>query len=355
MADARRMGKMELFAHFAEKFDMKRTQVRDLFEELLRLSEKELKRSGEFVLPGMCKLVVQKRKAREGPQPGDGRADQDSREDRRQGANREAAEGRRSPAQVAGALVADGGLSGEPGRASRGSSLRLDLCGLVRRVPPLVPSAVVDRLGRIILILVSDQFDVVVIGSGTGGYVAAIRAAQLGLKTAVVERQPTLGGTCLNWGCIPTKALLEHAHALKIAQDAAEWGITFGSGAARAGDRHGARARAQEQDRHRHHQGRRVPVQEERDRVGERQRPARWAAAVSRSPARRRARSPPARSSSPPARRRAACPASRSTADRSSRATKRSTWPRCRSRSRSSGAAPSASSSRRSSAASAAR
>jgi dihydrolipoamide dehydrogenase len=73
-----------------------------------------------------------------------------------------------------------------------------------------------------------DKFDVVVIGSGTGGYVAAIRAAQLGLSTAVVERQPMLGGTCLNWGCIPTKALLEHAHALKVAQDAAEWGITFG-------------------------------------------------------------------------------------------------------------------------------
>jgi dihydrolipoamide dehydrogenase len=74
-------------------------------------------------------------------------------------------------------------------------------------------------------------FDVVVIGSGTGGYVAAIRAAQLGLKTAVVERQASLGGTCLNWGCIPTKALLEHAHALKIAQDAAQWGISFGAGA----------------------------------------------------------------------------------------------------------------------------
>ena len=70
--------------------------------------------------------------------------------------------------------------------------------------------------------------DVVVIGSGTGGYVAAIRAAQLGLKTAVVERESSLGGTCLNWGCIPTKALLEHAHALKIAQDAADWGISFG-------------------------------------------------------------------------------------------------------------------------------
>ena len=75
-------------------------------------------------------------------------------------------------------------------------------------------------------------FDLVVIGSGTGGYVAAIRAAQLGLKTAVVERQASLGGTCLNWGCIPTKALLEHAHALKIAQEAAQWGISFGAGAA---------------------------------------------------------------------------------------------------------------------------
>jgi dihydrolipoamide dehydrogenase len=74
----------------------------------------------------------------------------------------------------------------------------------------------------------ADRFDVVVIGSGTGGYVAAIRAAQLGLSVAVVERQPVLGGTCLNWGCIPTKALLEHAHALKVAQDASEWGITFG-------------------------------------------------------------------------------------------------------------------------------
>jgi dihydrolipoamide dehydrogenase len=61
---------------------------------------------------------------------------------------------------------------------------------------------------------VSHKYDVVVIGAGTGGYVAAIRAAQLGLKTAVVERQPSLGGTCLNWGCIPTKSLLEHAHAL---------------------------------------------------------------------------------------------------------------------------------------------
>jgi dihydrolipoyl dehydrogenase len=75
------------------------------------------------------------------------------------------------------------------------------------------------------------EYDVVVIGSGTGGYVAAIRAAQLGLRTAVVERAPTLGGTCLNVGCIPTKALLEHAHALKIAQSWNEWGLTIGQAA----------------------------------------------------------------------------------------------------------------------------
>ncbi len=72
----------------------------------------------------------------------------------------------------------------------------------------------------------ASEYDVVVVGAGTGGYVAAIRAAQLGLKVAVVERQKTLGGTCLIWGCIPTKALLEHAHALKVAQAAKEWGLT---------------------------------------------------------------------------------------------------------------------------------
>jgi dihydrolipoamide dehydrogenase len=77
----------------------------------------------------------------------------------------------------------------------------------------------------------ANEYDLVVIGSGTGGYVAAIRAAQLGLSTAVVERAPTLGGTCLNWGCIPTKALLEHAHALKIAQDWKDWGLTIGQAA----------------------------------------------------------------------------------------------------------------------------
>jgi dihydrolipoamide dehydrogenase len=80
----------------------------------------------------------------------------------------------------------------------------------------------------------ANDYDVVVIGAGTGGYVCAIRAAQLGLKVAVIEKQKALGGTCLIWGCIPTKALLEHAHALKVAQSAKEWGLTgFDPGAVR--------------------------------------------------------------------------------------------------------------------------
>ncbi len=70
------------------------------------------------------------------------------------------------------------------------------------------------------------QYDVVVIGGGPGGYVAAIRAAQLGLKTAVVERE-NLGGVCLNWGCVPTKALIFNAELLEQLHDAKTYGFSF--------------------------------------------------------------------------------------------------------------------------------
>jgi dihydrolipoamide dehydrogenase len=69
------------------------------------------------------------------------------------------------------------------------------------------------------------NFDVIVLGSGPGGYVAAIRASQLGLKTAIVEKE-SLGGICLNWGCIPTKALLKSAQVMEYFKHAADYGIT---------------------------------------------------------------------------------------------------------------------------------
>lgn len=69
------------------------------------------------------------------------------------------------------------------------------------------------------------NYDIIVIGSGPGGYVTAIRASQLGLKTAIVEKE-SLGGVCLNWGCIPTKALLKSANVYEYLQHAADYGIT---------------------------------------------------------------------------------------------------------------------------------
>ena len=62
------------------------------------------------------------------------------------------------------------------------------------------------------------KFDTIVIGSGPGGYVAAIRCAQLGMKTAIIERYSTLGGTCLNVGCIPSKALLDSSERFNNAK-----------------------------------------------------------------------------------------------------------------------------------------
>ncbi len=72
------------------------------------------------------------------------------------------------------------------------------------------------------------DFDLIVIGSGPGGYVAAIRASQLGMNVAVVERE-SLGGICLNWGCIPTKALLKSAQVFEYIQHAQDYGIKVGS------------------------------------------------------------------------------------------------------------------------------
>ena len=68
------------------------------------------------------------------------------------------------------------------------------------------------------------EYDVIVVGSGPGGYVTAIRASQLGLKTAVVEKE-SLGGVCLNWGCIPTKALLKSANVFDYINHAEDYGI----------------------------------------------------------------------------------------------------------------------------------
>ena len=69
------------------------------------------------------------------------------------------------------------------------------------------------------------SYDIIVVGSGPGGYVTAIRASQLGLKTAIVERE-SLGGICLNWGCIPTKALLKSANVFEYLSHASDYGIT---------------------------------------------------------------------------------------------------------------------------------
>lgn len=75
------------------------------------------------------------------------------------------------------------------------------------------------------------NFDLIVIGSGPGGYVAAIRASQLGMKVAVVEKE-ALGGICLNWGCIPTKALLKSAQVFEYVKHAKDYGINIGNASA---------------------------------------------------------------------------------------------------------------------------
>ena len=91
----------------------------------------------------------------------------------------------------------------------------------------------------------NSSFDIIIIGSGPGGYVTAIRAAQLGFKTAIVERD-YLGGICLNWGCIPTKALLRSAEILHYLQHAKDYGLTGREGRLRSGGRGEALARCRQ-------------------------------------------------------------------------------------------------------------
>ena len=114
------------------------------------------------------------------------------------------------------------------------------------------------------------EVDVAVLGGGPGGYTAAIRAAQLGAKVACIEREPELGGTCLRVGCIPTKAWVQTAFALKEAEEHfAKFGVAGRGGEARLrrSERvEGGRLQADDL-------GRREPVQGERRRVGEGHRP----------------------------------------------------------------------------------
>jgi dihydrolipoamide dehydrogenase len=112
-----------------------------------------------------------------------------------------------------GAAPSDDGASSETRSAS---DVRVER----ESAPPPPPSA--DGAGG------DHEFQVVVIGSGPGGYTAAFRAADLGLKTALIERYETLGGVCLNVGCIPSKALLHAARVVSEAEEMAEHGIKFG-------------------------------------------------------------------------------------------------------------------------------
>ncbi len=109
----------------------------------------------------------------------------------------------------------------------------------------------------------TNHYDLIVIGGGPAGYVGAIRAAQLGMKTACVERD-RLGGVCLNWGCIPSKALLHNAELYREAVvNGEEWGFSIPGTPGRLEADH----RAQPGDHRQDHQGRGVPAQEEQGRL----------------------------------------------------------------------------------------
>ena len=159
----------------------------------------------------------------------------------------------------------------------------------------------------------ADTYDLIVLGSGPGGYVAAIRAAQLGLKTAIVERE-NLGGICLNWGCIPTKALLRSAEMLHHMSHADGFGLVAGEvkpDLAKIVARSRAVAEAAQPGRH-------APDEEEQDRGAHgRGHDHRAGQDDGHRPTARRPSSPPSTSSSPPAPGPASCRSPRPTASAS--------------------------------------
>ncbi len=113
------------------------------------------------------------------------------------------------------------------------------------------------------------ECDVAVLGGGPGGYTAAIRAAQLGAKTVCIEREPELGGTCLRVGCIPTKAWVQTAFALKEAEETFEkLGVKLGGFQLEFGEGERVEGRRRQADDRR----RRITLQGERRRVGQGQR-----------------------------------------------------------------------------------
>ena len=121
------------------------------------------------------------------------------------------------------------------------------------------------------------SYDLIVIGTGPGGYVCAIRAAQLGMKVAVVEKRATHGGTCLNVGCIPSKALL---HASEMFEEAGHTFAKMGIGVGTPKLDLPTMLKFKDEARRRQRQGRRFPAQEEQDRFGARHRPDRGAGKV---------------------------------------------------------------------------
>src|SRR5690349_12078261 len=116
--------------------------------------------------------------------------------------------------------------SGSDYNASLSNDLKLVAQSRRRRIAKAqVNNLLYIRVGEESSKLANEQFDVTVIGSGPGGYVAAVRAGQLGLKVAIVEKDKRLGGTCTLRGCIPTKQLLMSAHVYEQMQHAADFGV----------------------------------------------------------------------------------------------------------------------------------